>query len=115
VEAALEMRSGPRYAEDYDIDVKVTENGHSWTESTVTSNVSVNGLCFVTANLSRYQIGQHVELWIGVPDSHGEITGITTEGEISWKSDDDISTCGELIRPHVGVSLLQPLQLPVDD
>jgi len=112
----LERRSDPRYAEGYDVDVKVVgDNGESWTESTVTSDVSVNGLCFVTAYLSRYAVGQRVNLWIGVPDAQGEITGISMEGVIAWKSDDDISTCGELIRPHVGVSLLQPLQLFVED
>jgi len=111
----VDRRNESRYAEGYDIDVKVAENGEAWSESTVTSNVSINGISFVTANLSRYVVGQHVDLWIGVPDARGEIIGIATQGVVSWKSDDDISTCGELIRPHVGVSLLQPLELPVDD
>ncbi|HXH71346.1 MAG TPA: hypothetical protein VNI58_00830 [Mariprofundaceae bacterium] len=54
-------------------------------------------------------------MWIGLSGESGEIESVCTEVVISWKSDDDISTCGELIRPHVGIALLQPLVLSVVD
>jgi len=69
---------------------------------TILTDVSDEGLGFVTRQPERYQAGMKVNIRIFLSgDTDGE--DMVIPGVVEWASDPDISTCGEMVQPRVGI------------
>ncbi len=102
LQTATERRCALRRAADHELTVRVPAgDGRIVGEHTLLSDISPEGLSFITRHPEYYVCGQPVMLQIRDTQA-GEVTVF---GRIVWMSDPDISTCGEMIQPRVGVCL----------
>jgi len=103
----MDKRLSPRLLADNEVVISVeNEQGEIISERTMLSDVSADGLNFITRHHSRYSSGQPVRLQIQMPGDEAQ-EDIISYGRVIWLSDPDISTCGEAIQPRVGVSISQ--------
>jgi hypothetical protein len=103
--AIEEKRVSLRIFADNEVIVSVTnQHGNVVRERTILSDASLDGVNFITRHHDYYFEGQPVMLQIVMSgDDHQD--DITAFGHVVWLSDPDISTCGEVIQPRIGVSL----------
>jgi len=100
-----ERRISLRIFADNEVIVSVTnQHGHVVRERTILSDVSLDGVNFITRHHDYYHSGQPVMLQIVMSGKEHQ-DDITAFGHVVWLSDPDISTCGEVIQPRIGVSL----------
>jgi len=98
-----EKRICTRYLADYEIEVRSTGIGKKTQyEKTVMTDFSDEGLNFITHYPDRYSEGQKLCIRILLPVDSPERDS-EFSGTVAWASDPDISTCGEIVQPRVGV------------
>jgi len=100
-----EKRICTRYLADYEIEVRFTDAGEQTQyEKTVMTDFSDEGLNFITHYPEWYSEGQKLYIQILLPENSPERDN-KFSGTVAWASDPDISTCGELVQPRVGVMI----------
>ncbi|MDQ6959115.1 MAG: hypothetical protein Q9M24_08410 [Mariprofundaceae bacterium] len=100
-----ENRICTRYLADYEIEVCSTgADEQAQYEKTVMTDFSDEGLNFITHYPERYNEGQKLGIRILLPENSPERDS-EFSGTVAWASDPDISTCGELVQPRVGVMI----------
>jgi len=105
--AMQENRISLRVFADNEVIVSVpNQHGAIVSERTLLSDVSLDGVSFITRHHDYYHPGQPVMLQI-VMSVNEHQDDITAFGRVVWLSDPDISTCGEVIQPRIGISLNQ--------
>ncbi|MDX8407598.1 MAG: hypothetical protein R8L58_04355, partial [Mariprofundaceae bacterium] len=104
-QALQEKRCGIRMFADNEVIVSVpNRDGDIISERTLLTDVSIDGVNFVTRHYEYYHPWQPIMLQIVMP-GEGHENDITAFGRVVWISDPDISTCGEVIQPRIGVNL----------
>ncbi len=105
VDFLKEKRICTRYLADYEIEVRSTGVGEQTQyEKTVMTDFSDEGLNFTTHYPERYSEGQKLSIRILLPENSPERDS-EFSGMVAWASDPDISTCGEIVQPRVGVMI----------
>jgi len=105
VDSPAEKRICTRYLADYEIEVRSTgADEQAQYEKTVMTDFSDEGLNFITHYPERYSEGQKLSVRILLPKKSSERDS-EFSGTVAWASDPDISTCGELVQPRVGVMI----------
>jgi len=105
VDFLKEKRIYTRYLADYEIEVRSTgAGGQGQYEKTVMTDFSDEGLNFTTHYPEQYSEGQKLSIRILLPENSPERDN-EFSGTVAWASDPDISTCGEIIQPRVGVMI----------
>jgi len=104
-QALQEKRYGIRLLADNEVIVSVpNRDGDIISERTLLTDVSIDGVNFITRHHEYYHPWQPIMLQIVMPGK-GHENDITAFGRVVWLSDPDISTCGEVIQPRIGVNL----------
>jgi len=100
-----EKRICTHYLADYEIEVRSTDGGEKTQyEKTVMTDFSDEGLNFITHYPERYSEGQKLCIRILLPENSLERDS-EFSGTVVWASDPDISTCGEIVQPQVGIMI----------
>jgi len=105
VDFLTEKRIYTRYLSDYEIEVRSIGVGEQTQyEKTVMTDFSDEGLNFITHYPERYSEGQKLCIRILLPVNSPERDS-EFSGTIIWASDPDISTCGEIVQPRIGIMI----------